>query len=268
MNTTMQVRTPRGVQGGLRPQDIVVRNIIETNNWTLPIYFATTCSGDSRIGLDEYLWFEGLAWKLEPRRVSREDPGIEPAALEASLFNQPEGFSRTPERGYKFRRIADPKVYFDENTSRLMINLRSGFFRLASYYVTVTNEPDKALKTLDRMEVLIPRATIPLSMDLSTYLASLYHKAGRDDRFNEIANELEPAARNLIEAGKAGVGTFDNPYRVLLEIYDVRKEYGKSVELLKSLQLKYPNDAGLRQRIESLEALLKAGADTAVRGPH
>jgi hypothetical protein len=43
-----------------------VRDIIFANQWKRPVYFAVTCSPDSKIGLDEYLWFHGLAWRMEP----------------------------------------------------------------------------------------------------------------------------------------------------------------------------------------------------------
>jgi hypothetical protein len=262
LNSTMQGRTSRGVQGALRQQDIVVRNIIETNRWKYPIYIATTCSPDSKIGLDEYLWFHGLAWRLEPQKVNRDDLGVNPVVLEHNLFNEPEGFSRTPQFGYKFRNIASQKVYFDENTTRLMINFRSCFLRMASYFSNVENNSEKALKTIDRMEALIPRKKIPLGMDLSAYLATFYHRLGRDDKFNEIAAEIEPQARKVIESGQTNVGSYDNPYRVLLEIYDIRHEYQKSLDLLRSLQLQYPNDPGLKQRIEMLQAQTKADSSS------
>ncbi len=251
-----------GKQGVLRIQDIVVRNIIESNRWKRPVYFATTCSPDSKLGLDDYLWFCGLAWRLEPRKINREDLGMEPVALEQNLFKEPEGFSRTPQYGYKFRRIADPKVYFDENTTRLMVNLRSSFLRMATYYANVTNDTDKAVRTLDRMETIMPRSKIPMGMELSAYVGSFYHRLGRDDRFAEIANEVEPQARRMIDAGQVSMNSYDNPYRVLLEIYDIRKEYGKSLELLRRLQVQYPNDAGLRQRIAAVEAMARASGDT------
>ena len=45
---------------------ILTLDIVRTNAWKRPIYFAATCAPDSRIGLDGYLWFHGLAWRLEP----------------------------------------------------------------------------------------------------------------------------------------------------------------------------------------------------------
>ena len=54
------------------------------------VYFAVTVSPDSKIGLDNYLWFHGLAWRLEPRMVRIQDAGIDPGIVEQNLFQQPE----------------------------------------------------------------------------------------------------------------------------------------------------------------------------------
>jgi len=60
-----------------------------------------------------------------------QDRAMDVNILEANLLNEPQDFSATPKYGYRWRNIANPKVYFDENTSRLMINYRSAFIRLA-----------------------------------------------------------------------------------------------------------------------------------------
>ncbi|MBP1654743.1 MAG: hypothetical protein H6Q28_1299, partial [Bacteroidetes bacterium] len=60
-----------------------------------------------------------------------------------------------------------------------------------------------------------------------------------------------------------------NPYRVLLDLYDMKKEYAKAIELMRSLQIMIPNDPSVQQRIAVLEAQLAAQnagkADTARR---
>ena len=248
MRNTLEVGQTRAI----RIQDIMVRDIIFTNQWKRPIYFAVTCAPDSKIGLDEYLWFHGLAWRFEPRKVGREDMGLDKTILESNLFNEPEGFTKEPQYGYKFRGVADPKVYFDENTTRLMLNYRSAFIRLAMYYMNVDQNMEKGLATLDRMEKLMPREKIPMGWELMSDLANIYDRFGRKDKYNELANELEAVARGLIASGQANVSSYYNPYRVLLDIYETRKEYRKSLELLQSLQGQYPNDMNLRQRIEGL----------------
>ena len=54
----------------IRVQDIMVREIVEANNWERPIYFAVTCSDDSKIGLQDYLKMEGMAFRLVPSMTS------------------------------------------------------------------------------------------------------------------------------------------------------------------------------------------------------
>jgi hypothetical protein len=243
----------------IRVQDILVRDIVFTNQWKRPIYFAVTGAPDGRIGLDEYLWFSGLAWRLEPRKGSQVDRGVNIDALEKNLLHEPEAFSTTLQYGYKFRNIANPHVYFDENTTRMLGNYRSAFLQLATYYNNVEKKPEQSVAALDRMEEIVPRSKIPMEWDLTFHVASFYHQLGRDDRFNELALEIEPAAKKLIETGQVNANSYYNPYSALLEIYEVRKEYGKSIELLKSLSAQYPNDPNIKQRIGALQAQLKVG---------
>ena len=249
MRHTLEVGGTRAI----RIQDIMVRDIIYANQWKRPIYFAVTCAPDSKIGLDEYLWFHGLAWRFEPRKMNREDLGLNKSVLEQNLYHEPEGFSTTPQYGYKFRGLADPKVHFDENTSRLMLNYRSAFIRLAMYYMNVESDSAKGVAALDRMEQLIPAKKIPMGWELMSDLSNIYYRFGRVDRFNEIANELEPIARGLIETGQANVNSYYNPYRVLLDIYEVRKDNRKALELLQGLQAQFPNDPNLNQRVQFLK---------------
>ena len=84
-------------------------------------------------------------------------------------------------------------------------------------------------------------------------LSNINHRLGKEDRFNELANDLETVSRELITSGQANLNSYYNPYRVLLDIYDIRKENRKSLELLQSLQTQFPNDPNLNQRVEFLK---------------
>lgn len=256
---TMKHTLQFGQVTAIRVQDIMAQDIIFSNKWQVPVYFAVTCSPDSKIGLDDYLWFNGLAWRLEPRKITqREDGGINPEIVEANLLKEPEGFSKTPQYGYKFRRIADPDVYFDENTTRLMINYRSAFIRLALYHANLTQNKEKALASLDRMEALIPRAKIPMGWELASDIASFYNRLGRTDKYNEMIAEIEPECLRALDRGEYNVNSAYSPFRVLLELYDNRKEYQKAIDLLRRLQTIVPNDPGIQQRIAMYETQLKS----------
>ncbi|MCC6397082.1 MAG: DUF2723 domain-containing protein, partial [Bacteroidetes bacterium] len=266
MRHTLEVGGTRAI----RIQDIMVRDIIYTNQWKRPIFFAVTCAPDSKIGLDEYLWFHGLAWRLEPRKINREDMGLNKEVLEQNLYHEPETFSTTPQYGYKFRGIADPGVYFDENTARLMLNYRSAFIRLAMYYLNVEPDSSKGIAALERMEKLIPNEKIPMGWELMSDLSNLYYRFGRVDRFTELSNQLETIAQGMIASGQANLNSYYNPYRVLLDIYETRRDHRKSLELLQGLTSQFPNDQNLLQRIEFLKKQVAfedaARKDTATAG--
>jgi hypothetical protein len=251
-----------GQTKALRVQDIAVYDIVTSNNWKRPIYFASTCSPDAKLGLDEYLWFKGLTWKLEPRKPSQGNYGMDPAAMEASLFNEPAGFSRTPQRGYKFREVANPNVFFDENTTRIISNYRAAFRALAAYYLNVDKNPQKSSMVLDKMESLMPHSKVPFGWEYAWDMANFYNMLGRTDRVKEMAAEIEPACLSLIEKGDVRMDSYYNPYRALLDIYELTKEYNKSLALLRQLEVKYPQDPGLKQRIKMMEQLTKV-PDTA-----
>ncbi|HUI11298.1 MAG TPA: DUF2723 domain-containing protein [Bacteroidota bacterium] len=255
-------RMPNTVQYGqvkaIRVQDILMRDIILTNQWKRPIYIAVTCSPDAKLGLDEYLWFDGLAWQLEPKRVNREDLGVDYDVLQANLMQEPDGFSRAPQYGYKFRGVGDTSIFFDENASRLMSNYRSAFVRLAMFDANVKNDQASSAAVLDRMEQIIPRSKYPMGWELESDLALFYHRVGRMDKFNQLADDVEAACEALIAEGKANVNSYYNPYRVLLDLYDTRKSFRKERDLLATLNQQYPNTPELVQRLEAVNKALAA----------
>jgi hypothetical protein len=59
--------------------------------------------------------------------------------------------------------------------------------------------------------------------------------------------------------------SYYNPYRVLLNIYEERKENDKMLELLRQLAVLYPGDPGIKERIDAVQAEMKSHADTTSR---
>ena len=253
-----------GQTKALRVQDIAVYDIIMANDWKRPIYFASTCSPDAKIGLDDYMWFKGLTWKLEPMKASQVNYGMDPAVLEQNLLHEPVGFSKTLQSGYKFRELANPKVFFDENTSRIISNYRSAFRALAAYYMNIEKNAQKSLVVLDKMEELMPHKKIPFGWEYAWEMANFYHSLGREDRVKEMEGEVEPVCLSLIEKGDVNMNTYYNPYRALLDIYELTKEYNKSLGILRQLEAKYPTDPGLKQRIKMLEQMSKLPVDSSL----
>jgi hypothetical protein len=143
-----------------------------------------------------------------------------------------------------------------------MLNLRSAFIRLAMYEANVDSNMAAAAKALDRMESVIPRTKVPMGWELASDLANFYHRIGRRDKFDELSREVETEARRAIDAGQANMNSYYNPYRALIDIYDLRKDYQKHLEILKDLQARfYPNDPSLKQRIEAVQLQAKQAGE-------
>jgi len=54
--------------------DLAIFDILVHNNWERPVYFATSVSEDTYIGLDKYLYLEGYAYRLLPFSADPADP--------------------------------------------------------------------------------------------------------------------------------------------------------------------------------------------------
>jgi hypothetical protein len=52
--------------------DLILFDILASNNWKRPIYFATSVSEDTYMGLDKYLYLEGYAYRLLPLKIEDE----------------------------------------------------------------------------------------------------------------------------------------------------------------------------------------------------
>ncbi|MBN1347902.1 DUF2723 domain-containing protein [candidate division KSB1 bacterium] len=155
---------------GLRVQDLMIIDIITTNRWKKPIYFAVTVSTKNQLNLRKYLRMDGLSFKLVPSLAAGEN--ISPERLERNLNEI-----------FQYRGLNDPTVYFNENIMGLLTNYRAGYLRLAEYYRKYGNK-EKMLAALDSMQKRIPEEIIPID-DLRVFIpvGQLYHEGGRSEEY-------------------------------------------------------------------------------------
>jgi hypothetical protein len=255
MNNTLTVGNIKAV----RVQDLMVKEIVEANNWERPIVFAVTVSDDSKIGMQDYLKMEGMGQRLVPERRRQNEEFLNPELMRQQLFNEPEEFSRDYRPGFKFRSLSDPDVFLDENHQRMTQNYRNAFIRLALYH-TIRNENQLALESLNMMEERLPRNLVNIDFFVKYQLSDIYYRIGGIKEYNEIASELEAEAWSRIEQNPADAGMW-NPYRVLLDIYENTQNHSMSYEVWQRLARLYPTDPNVRNNVEKYK-LLSAEQDT------
>lgn len=244
----------------LRVQDRLVYDIIRSNQWKRPIYFAVTVSPDARAGLDRYLWMEGGAYRLKPLRSVSYEGAIDPAILEANLMADSIVPSKEPRHGFLYRNLNSRDVYYDENTERMMVNYRIGFLQLAYYAMKTEKNPAKGRAILNRMEYLIPLDVMPpRDWHMGYSIARTFYDVGERAHFMRYADFVEAKCKLSIERNDFNASDpYSNPYVTLLDLYELRRQYGSAADLMRRLQEQYPGDSGIARRIQQYEQLQKS----------
>jgi hypothetical protein len=254
----MQNTLQYGSTKAIRVQDLMVFDIVASSNWERPIYFAMTVSPDGQIGLRDYLQLEGLAFRLIPKKGSTYWASLNEPRMRTQLFTDVEKPSKTASPGYRWRGLDNSKTYFDEDVRRLMTNYRQAFGLLAQHYANTPGQDAKVVETLDRMEKLIPRQVIGMDYRTKIYVSNLYNIAGKKDRFMELNGELINELKPIVEMGKAEPLSYDNPYVVLMQVYESMQKFDEALKLVDQIRVVYSKEPGIEQSVGQIRARLLA----------
>ncbi len=239
----------------VRAQDIVAMDIVRSNINERPVYFAVTTPDNSKIGLNDYLEMEGLAFRVTPKKGGDFYSAINEEAMWKQLMEEPDGYSEDYQPGFKFRGLNDSTIFMDENHKRLTLNYRNSFIRLSLYYLYSAKTPEKTVQVLDMMEEKIPRKLLPVDYRLLNDVANTYYSAGAIDRYTELAREIEADALKNLESNPMNVSGDYNPYFVLKQVYDKLGEHNKFLEILQKLKAMVPEDPSVDRLIDEYTKL-------------
>lgn len=243
----------------IRAQDIMAYDIIRTNNWERPIYMAVTSTPDAKIGLDRYFRMDGLAMKLIPYPAPTDEGVIDPNIIGANLLNSPAEPNKSFQRGYLFRGLQDSTVHYDENVTRLVMNYRNAFMRLALHYLNVERNNPKAIETLDSMMTILPTSVMPMDYRVEFDVTNFYFFASDKERYAQVSAALE--AKLLEMTSKPIAEPFQNqyhPYYMLYTIYQNREEFGKAIEILDRINSAYGTVQGLPEWVNMQKVQMQA----------
>jgi hypothetical protein len=248
----------------LRVQDIMVRDIITTNRWERPIYFAVTVSPDSKMGLDAYLWMTGQAYELKPIRTDVSGSNLDVRTMSENVLPREVTPSKEPQNGFLYRGLNDARVHYNENQQRMALNYRAGFMQLADHANRVEGDRAKAGRILAQMDSTMPVDVMPvLDWRYMVYIMHLYESVGDSAKVEEFGNRVEAKCLDILAAAPNDPKAKAEAYPMLLEVYESMRRYDSALEVLRTLQKDYPEDPEIKRRIERYEGLRKpATADT------
>jgi hypothetical protein len=163
--------------------DLMVLDLLASNNWSRPVYFAVTAGSDSYLNLEEYFRLEGLAYRLVPMKADKR-----------GMFNEPIGCNTDimykNVMNFKWGGLPDTSktIYMDENNLRFTTNQRLQMMTLAKL-LNDEGKHDKAKEVLDKCRMAMPTKHVPLEPAM-VYMVENYYRAGDMKSANEISRQL------------------------------------------------------------------------------
>jgi len=163
-------------------QDKVILDILRTNRWLRPVYFANTVSRQSQLNLQPYFRFEGKAFRVVPQRHEAQNYGWINPSIHANRLKK-----------FKFREWNNPDAYFDENIRRMMGNYRFSITELANKYKE-TGQPDSAKYWLRWGEEHLPFSRTSSNINSLVLYAHNYATVGDTASALDMAEQVKPKA--------------------------------------------------------------------------
>ena len=163
--------------------EMMVMEMLSTNQWKRPMYFAVTIGEDYHLGLNPYLELTGMAYQITPERSLDGRPRVNTKVMYDNMLHK-----------FKYGNMNIPGIYIDENTMRMCRTHRMMFCQLAEALYE-EGDYEKALEVLDFAEEMLPGYNIPYDYTSGT-MAALYYEMAAMDKGNAIISKL---ADNCVE---------------------------------------------------------------------
>jgi hypothetical protein len=195
--------------------DLIMLDIIATNNWQRPIYFSSTLASDNYLNLKPYMQLEGYAYRLMPVGIQGATDGY----VNSNIM-----YTNMLKKTF-WRDFDNPNSYYDETyKGPPVFSARIAFSKLADQFLREGNKP-KALEVINYSLKVIPDKSIPYDQTSLNYIWLLF-EAGDPKKALEIADIMASRADQDLTYDKAGnrFGVPNNDLYILQTIVEACKE--------------------------------------------
>jgi len=190
----------------IEKKNLVILDMIATNNWKRPIYFSSTVAPSDYMNLQPYFQLEGMAYRLLPLR----DPGYDRRADEGYV-EKPICYDDLMNK-FRYRGLDNASVFYDENNLRFPANYRDKFARLANAYVAA-GDLAKAREVANKCLAVMPDRAVPFDY-YTPQLVPVLYAVGEKDKANAILDKLTARSINVLSYYQTHDGAlFDDSQR-------------------------------------------------------
>lgn len=164
--------------------ELAIFDILAHNNWKRPVYFAITVPSSNYIGLDKYLYNEGLAYRLLPvSNPAAADSADAPGAAE--LTNTEKMYDHMINK-FRFGNMKKAS-YLDPESTRMIAVLLNNYNILAEKLLA-EGKLKEARAALNKAYNEIPQQNFSVNYTIRKYyMASLFYRLGETDKGNKVA---------------------------------------------------------------------------------
>jgi hypothetical protein len=192
---------------------LIILDILATNNWERPVYFAVSIGSDQYLGLDDYLKLEGLAYRLSSTKKDSTDSQLGSVNSEVMYTNLMKIFDWNG----LYNISSDEKLF--------CLNYKDNFQRLAGALIK-ENKPDSAKSVLNKCIEILPNEKLPFDY-IMIYLIEEYYKIREFEKGNQITRQLIYNLQNNIDNYNNLTAQQRSDYRaaVMGKIKELANEY-------------------------------------------
>jgi len=172
----------------LGKEALTILDMLNTNQWKRPMYFAITVDPNQFVRLDPYFQKTGLAYHILP--INGRGQNGRPVDTDAMYDNVMNKF--------KWGGVDKPGIYIDETVMRMCKSYRHYLFGELAAALAGEGEKEKALAVLDKGMEVLPPDNVPLEWGTADLVARVYLELGQREKGEQILNALlESSMRNL-----------------------------------------------------------------------
>jgi hypothetical protein len=195
----------------IEKKNLVILDMIATNNWKRPIYFSSTVAPQDYMNLQPYFQLEGMAYRLLPLK----DPNYDPRGSEEGFVEKDLTYERLM-KVFSYRGLQDAGIFYDENNLRFPSNYRDKFARLAQAYLSENNVA-KAKEVATKCLEVMPDKAIPYDY-YSPLLVPALIAGGETKKANDLMDTMTNRSAQMLAyyATKPDASLFEDDQRVWL----------------------------------------------------
>ena len=213
---------------------LAILDMLLTNHWKRPIYFAFTVPGSNLMGLDNYLFNEGFALRLAPK-VKGSIPSDSPLG-DTEIVNSDEMYDNMMHK-FVWGNIKHAN-YLDPESEKMVFLSVNKFTELAKNLIH-ENKLDSARSALKECLKVIPfKTTYDSNFALSKYeMVSLLYKLGMKQDANDMVKQTTALVTEELNYRYSVMQTKENlagrdiqlNLFVLNQFNELTKQYGEPV---------------------------------------